>query len=147
MPARLRITHIDTIIMLRQNYESEFFAFTRAVEGVTADLREQLAGVVDQQALNMHLKAAAREHFAAPLEDLHKAMKSVVLDTITTAFSTKFELPTSATFATALAGSLSMGALGHPAGYAVADATVAATVVRGTQRQRKEVLENSPVSY
>ncbi|MEV0600346.1 DUF6236 family protein [Streptomyces sp. NPDC050315] len=125
LPARLGTMPIDTIIKLRQNYESEFFAFTRAVEDVTADLREKLTGVVDRQALDVHLEAAAREHFAVPLEDLRKAMKGVGLDTITTAFSTKFELPTSAALATALA----------------------ATVVRGTQRQRKEVLENSPVSY
>ncbi|MFF0043622.1 DUF6236 family protein [Streptomyces mirabilis] len=147
LPARLGAVPIEKIIRLRRDHEAEFLAFNRALETVALYLSEKLAGVEDQQALDGYLKAASREHFEVPLEELRKAMRGVGLDTITTALSSKFDVPAAAMIATTSAAAVGGQAFGQPAGLAVAVVASSAALIRAAGSQRDDRLKNSPVSY
>ncbi|MEV0469165.1 DUF6236 family protein [Streptomyces prunicolor] len=142
IPENLADIPTRKIIELRQQHRSEFEAFSTAITETTASLQAELAEVTLPEARAQYLQLEVDRRFAAPLEDLRRAMKAVGVETAFSAANLKFELPAIATTVAggALAGSPTIGTtLG--AAFAIA------SIRRNAGQQRQAVLAASPAAY
>ncbi|BBC30621.1 uncharacterized protein SGFS_019150 [Streptomyces graminofaciens] len=139
LPDGLRSVPVAKIIQLRNDYRAEFSAFTQAVDKAAADLREQVGGIEDRAAFELHLRMTFDESIAQPLEDLRKAMSGLNLKTFYSALNYKFEVPALAAAASGWAGNVPI------AGGSLAIAV--ATLRQATAEARDAQLAGSPVSY
>ncbi|MFF0384825.1 DUF6236 family protein [Streptomyces sp. NPDC004286] len=143
LPARLGRVSADTIVQLRTDYEAEFLAYTDAVEHTARALRDSIGDVRDRNALDLHLRDAVHQDFEMRLDDLRKAMNGIGLQTITTAVSTKFEIPT----LVGAAGSAVGGAMGTATSVAGGVAMAAFGLFAGARRQMAAEMKSNPASF
>lgn len=147
IPEFLSEVPVEKIIKLRQDYKSEFDAFTSAVSETVADLRSELADVSLAASREALLRKEVVKRFETPLEDLRKAMRGLYLGTVYSAANLKFELP--GTVAALGGGAAGGNALaGQPLlGTALGAAFAVTGLHRSAAQQRRALLSGSTVAY
>jgi Family of unknown function (DUF6236) len=141
VPNNLEDVPVQKIIKIRQNYAADFDAFYDEVVDLENSLGNELSEIADPEVLAAYIDYEAQRRFRQPLDNLRREMRGQGVDAAVTAFTTKFELPTSAAI---VAGGLLTH---HPvvaAGGAIALGIV--STIRSFQRDRRHVTP-SPASY
>ncbi|WP_447035121.1 DUF6236 family protein [Streptomyces sp. DSM 118878] len=141
LPGGLRSIPIEKIIQLRTRHAAEFDAFTDAVAATASELRDTLASIEDQTALQEYLRLAARQRFETPLAELQGAMKGLKIATGYSVIGYKIEL------GTATAASLGGLAVGSSLLTAGALAFGVASVRRANAESRDAHLRNSGAAF
>ncbi|MFI1377215.1 DUF6236 family protein [Streptomyces longwoodensis] len=147
LPARLRTVPVEKIIELRKRYETEFRAFSDSVERTANTLKDSVGAIENQRALELHLRDAVHRDFEIQVDELRKIMNGIGLQTITTAASTNFEMPTSVTLLSATTGIAVGSAMGTLTGAVGTAAVAAFGVVTGARRQANEALAANPAGF
>ncbi|MFJ7419641.1 DUF6236 family protein [Streptomyces uncialis] len=141
VPENLDDVPVEKIIRLRERHGPEFDAYAHAVSSAAADFRESLGAIEDAEARQRYLALKVTESFAAPLEDLRKAMRGLRIDTALSSLGAKVELGAAASLA---AGSL-------PAGQPLATAGAAVLGIASLRRNaavaRDARMNAEPVAY
>lgn len=141
LPGDLRNIPTEKIIRLRTRHAAEFDAFTDAVAATASELRDTLATIEDQAALQEYLRLAARRRFETPLAELQGAMKGLKIATGYSVIGYKIELGTAAT---ASLGGLAVGSSLLTAG---ALAFGVASLRRANAEARDAHLRNSGTAF
>ncbi|WP_333775380.1 DUF6236 family protein [Streptomyces sp. IBSBF 3136] len=147
LPARLASVPAEKIVELRTKYELEFLAYSDAVEQTAKTLQENVGHIASRQAMEMHLREAVHRDFETEVNTLRKAMYGLGLQSITTAVSTKFEMPTSVALASAASASVAGSMMGTLTGAAGTAAVAAFGIVTGARRQTAQALAANPASF
>ncbi|MFE7214526.1 DUF6236 family protein [Streptomyces sp. NPDC057611] len=147
LPARLATVPADKIVELRKRHEPEFLAYSEAVERTAKTLRETVGDIPSRQALDIHLRDAVHRDFETEVDALRKAMNGIGLQTITTAVSAKFEMPTSVALTSAAGVAVAGAMMGTLTGVAGTAAVAAFGVITGARRQAAQAMAANPASF
>nr|WP_269809353.1 DUF6236 family protein [Streptomyces triticisoli] len=119
----------------------------RSGEQTAKTLRETVGDIPSRQALDIHLREAVHRDFETEVDALRKAMNGIGLQTVTTAISAKFEMPTSVALTSAASVAVAGSMMGTLTGAVGTAAVAAFGVITGARRQAAQAMAASPASF
>jgi Family of unknown function (DUF6236) len=147
IPQNLSEVPVKKIVKIRSRYRDEMIAFQNAIHTLAKDL-EQLQEIDSLEAFKTHLEITYERELKPQFNDFRRCLKSLGIDTITSAMSIQVALPP--VLASTLTGA---GAYFHLASMnplvlgAGALACSIFPVIRKKQEEGKQLVRSSPMSY
>ena len=139
VPQGLSRVPAEKIVKIRRRYGHQSDRWRQYVDGVGADLADQLQNVESPDILDAYLQDAVRRYSAAPVADLRRALTDVGVDGVKRAVNSKFELPA------ALAATGLLATQPHLA--VAAGVALGAVSIRRETRAKAQAAQANPAAY